>query len=339
MAAWLAVAVAVAVSSSPVPAADGPAVVVEEVERRSFAITIEAVGNARAAESIDVRPKISETVEVIHFTEGATVDEGDVLVELDAGTARAAVRQAEASLAESESQFERAQDLYRDRLISDSEFVTRRAARDRDAAALSSAKSRLADTVVRAPFAGRLGLRRVSVGSLVSPETVLTTLDDTDPIKIDFHIPETLVSYLEPGRAVHARTAAYADTVFVGTVETIDTRVDTVSRTVVVRARVDNPDGRLLPGMFLTVELSEGERDALVVPEQAIVPEQSRQFVFVVADGDAIERRAVEVGRRHDGMVEVVDGVAEGERVVVEGTQKVRPGTVVRVVAATEAGS
>ncbi len=161
---------------------------------------------------------------------------------------------------------------------------------------------------------------------------MITTLDDTSRIKLDFDVPEVFLARLQPGLTVTARSAAWPDDAFVGRVASVDTRVDPVSRTLTVRALVPNESGRLRPGMFLTVTLLKEDVTALVVPEQAIVPERSQQFVFVVGDDGVVERREVRSGRRRPGEVEILDGLAAGERVITEGTQKVRAGVTVRVV-------
>jgi len=196
---------------------------------------------------------------------------------------------------------------------------------------VSVAQKRLADTVVRAPFAGRLGLRRVSIGSLVDTDTVITTLDDTHIIKVDFDLPEIFLSRLQPGLKVLAHSAAYPDHAFEGAVSSVDTRVDPVSRTVKVRSEMPNTGGHLRPGMFLTVNLLKDDIDALVIPERALIPERSSQFVFVVGDSELVEKRAVQIGRRRPGEVEILSGLSEGETVIVDGTQKAREGQAVSI--------
>jgi len=196
-------------------------------------------------------------------------------------------------------------------------------------AKLAAAQARLEDTVIRAPFSGRVGLRRVSVGTLISPGDVITTLDDTSVIKLDFTVPENFLSSLREGLAVRATAPAFAGRAFSGKVSSIDSRVDMNTRAVTVRALLANEDGALRPGMFLNVSLANDEREALVIPEQALTPEAERQYVFVVADGKA-QRREVRIGSRRPGSVEVLAGLNAGEQVVVEGTQKVRDGAPVR---------
>jgi membrane fusion protein (multidrug efflux system) len=312
-------------------AADAPGVIVAEVQLVSFPLTVEALGTARANESVEVRPQISETVVAIKFREGQVVAPGDVLVELRDAEALASVAAARAALVDSESKYRRGERLLAEELLAESELEALRARRDADQAALDAAEARLAETVVRAPFAGRLGLRRVSVGSLVGPSTLITTLDDTDPIKVDFEVAETALGFLAEDLPIEASSAAWPDTVFRGNVASIDTRVDPVSRTVTVRALVPNPAGRLRPGMFLTVRVLRGDVKALLVPEQALIPEQSRQYVLVVGEGGMVEKREVRAGRRRPGAVEIVTGLVEGELIIVEGTQKARPGGLVEI--------
>jgi membrane fusion protein (multidrug efflux system) len=172
-------------------------------------------------------------------------------------------------------------------------------------------------------------LRRVSVGTLISPGSVITTLDDTSVIKLDFAVPENFLAALREGLTVRATAPAFPGRNFAGKVASIDSRVDQATRSVTVRALLANEDGALKPGMFLNVALANDEREALVIPEEALTPEAERQFVFVVDDGKA-ERREVRIGGRRPGSVEILAGLAAGEQVVIEGTQKVRDGGAVR---------
>jgi membrane fusion protein (multidrug efflux system) len=301
------------------------------VERLAF--ELEALGTAFANESVDVTAKVANQVTSVRFEEGQQVRRGEVLVELDGEQARADLAVAEAALAESRSQYQRSRELYTTKVLSDSQIEQIEATFKANEARVASARSRLGDTVIRAPFAGRVGLRRVSVGTLISPGTVITTLDDTSAIKLDFTIPETFLSAVQPGLEISARSVSYPDTSFEGRVTSIDTRVDPATRSVTVRALLPNPQGLLKPGMFLTVRLSRGAVDAVMLPEQALVPEQGDMFVFVVKD-DVAEKRLVRIGQRRVGDVQVVDGLAEGELVVTEGTQKLRDGAAVRLQAA-----
>lgn len=327
----------------PPPAASGGfssravGVVAVPVRSEQIAFEIEALGTAHANESVDITAKVVNQVTAVRFAEGQQVRKGDVLVELDASQVRADLAAAEAALAESRSQFDRSRELYDTKVLSDSQIEQIEATYKANEARVASARARVNDTVVRAPFSGRVGLRRVSVGSLISPGTVITTLDDTGTIKLDFTIPETFLSVVKPGLAITARSVAYPDSQFDGQVSSIDSRVDPATRSVTARALVPNPAGLLKPGMFLTVRLSRGAVDALLIPEQALVPEGGQMFVFVVRDGLA-EKRKVQIGQRRVGDVQVVEGLASGDLVVTEGTQKLRDGAAVTLQQAAPAG-
>jgi len=315
------------------PGAAPVTVVAVPVRSEQISFDIEALGTTRANESIDVTSKVVNQITAVRFNEGQQVARGAVLVELDSQQVRADLAAAEAALAESRSQFKRSRELSIARILSDAQLEQIEATFKANEARVASARSRVNDTVIRAPFAGRVGLRRVSVGSLISPGTVITTLDDTSTIKLDFTIPETFLPVLRQGLAITATSVAYPGVGFSGTVGSVDSRVDPSTRSVTVRALVPNAEGLLKPGMFLTTRLSRGAIDALLIPEQALVPEGGETFVFVVQEGVA-EKRKVQIGQRRVGEVQIVEGLAAGELVVTEGTQKARDGAPVSLQAA-----
>jgi membrane fusion protein (multidrug efflux system) len=305
-------------------------VVVAPARMERLAVELEALGTANANESVDIASKVSNRVVAVPFAEGQKVRRGELLVELDGEQARADVAIAEAALKESRSQYDRSRELYSTKVLSESQLDQIEATLKANEARLAAARSRLGDLQIRAPFAGRVGLRRISVGSMVSPGTIITTLDDTDTMKLDFTVPEAFLAAVTPGLAIAARSVAYPDQVFSGKVASVDSRVDPSTRSITVRALVPNPAGLLKPGMFLNVRLARDATDALVVPEQALVPEQGDMFVFVVKDGTA-EKRLVRIGQRRVGSVQIVQGLADGDLVVTEGTQKLRDGARVQV--------
>jgi membrane fusion protein (multidrug efflux system) len=302
------------------------AVVTAAAAIRPMAIEIEAVGTTRANESVQVTSKASNVVTAIHFTDSQVVSRGDVLAEMDDAQAQAALAEAEASLSDSESQYNRTRDLVTRELLSQAELDTVEAQLKADRARVAAARAGLEDTIVRAAFDGRTGFRQVSVGSFVSPGTPITTLDDTSIIKLDFTVSENFLFMLKPGLVVSASSAGLPDRAFTGRVTNIESRVDPVTRSITVRAEIPNPEETLRQGMFMTVKLDGEPEPALLVPEGAIVPEQGRTYVFVVRDAVA-EQREVRTGKRRPGEVQIVEGLAEGDRVVVEGTQNVRDGS------------
>ena len=299
-----------------------------------MALEIEAVGTTHANESVEVTSKASNVVTAIHFDEGSEVKRGDILVQMDDAQARAALAEAQAALADSENQYKRSRELVASQALSVAQLDQIEAALKGAQARVAAAEARLADTVIRAAFDGRTGFRHVSVGSFVSPGTVITTLDDISRIKLDFTVPETYLYLLRRGLPITARTAGLPGRTFEGEVTNLDSRVDPVTRSITVRAELPNPDGALRAGMFMTVTLQGDLAPALIVPEEAIVPEQGRTYVFAVV-GDVVERREVRIGKRRPGEVEIVAGLSEGERVVVEGTQNLRDGSRVQEAART----
>ncbi len=306
-------------------------VVTAEVELQPLVDEIQALGTARANESVEIQPRISSLVETINFEEGQSVSAGQLLVELENNEILAGLALAEANLSESRSLYERNRTLSSSQAISVSNLEELLAEVQVNEAQVQAAQARLDNTLIRAPFDGRVGLRRVSPGSFVNSSTVITTLDDVSVIKLDFSVPEMFLTSVAEGMAIRAESVVYPDRVFEGTVISVDTRLDPVSRSVQARATIPNDDGELKPGMFMTVDLQRDRGEVLVAPEQAIVPEGTAQYVFVVVDG-VVERRAVELGRRIPGFVVIAGGLTPGETVVTEGTGKVRDGSQVESV-------
>ncbi|UCG72658.1 MAG: efflux RND transporter periplasmic adaptor subunit [Chromatiales bacterium] len=305
-------------------------VIVTRVEPRTFVDRFTGLGTARATESIQVTSRISSVVERIGFEEGQQVKAGQLLIELDHAELEAELAMAEASLQKARSQFERRRGLAATRVISELELEELEAEVLIAEADVRASKARLDNAFIRAPFGGTVGLRTVSLGDLVGPETMITTLDDTATIKLEFTIPETFLATVQKGTRIDARSEVYPESPFTGEVSIVDPRVDQATRSVTVIARLPNPDGLIKPGMFLTVDLQREREDVLVVPEQALAPRQGRQYLYTVEDGTAVEKE-VSLGARAPGLAEVREGLAPGTLVITEGTQKVRNGAPVQV--------
>lgn len=296
-------------------------VATEVITENEFSDIVEALGTARASESVVLTSRVSDTVARVNFDDGQIVAKGDLLVELHSVEEQALLKEANATLLEAESQYARIEDLVTRGNASTSSLDAQKRQVDEARFRVEAAKARIADRLIRAPFDGVLGLRQVSEGSFLSSNTAITTIDDIDTINLDFSVPERFIATLAPGQEVEAKVRAYPGRVFKGTVKTIDSRVDSVTRTVVVRAEISNKDRALRPGLLMLVELTSRRWQALSVPEQAVVPTGGYNYVFVVNDGEA-ERRAVTLGIRRPGYVEVVSGVEAGERVVTQGTMR-----------------
>lgn len=301
-------------------------VVVAPVKTVTIVDEVESIGTAKANESVALTSKVTDTVSKVNFEDGMTIQAGQILVELTNSEETAQLAEAQASVDESTRQFNRVQNLIEQNLASATRLDVEKARMQTANARLEAIVARLDDRLIRAPFSGVLGFRNVSQGTLLSPNTVVTTLDDVSIIKLDFSIPEIYLAVLSKGQEVISRSPAYPGMDFIGRVQTISSRVDPITRSVTVRAHLNN-DARLLrPGMLLTVNLVQNRSSALVVPEEAILPIQDKKFVYVVKENTA-QRVEVETGRIRPGIVEILAGLEEGQQVITRGVIKVRPGS------------
>lgn len=313
------------------PGGPAPArVTTAEVVETPWTDRLDAIGTARASESIAITSKLSERVERVRFESGQRVEAGQVLVELDVGGDVADLDAARTAYREAQRQYERQRQLMEQRLIPASQFDAQRATRDTAQARVQQAMARVADRAIVAPFAGVLGLREVSPGQLLQPGTPITTLDAVDTMQVDFSVPEVHLARLAEGLRVEAHSDAWPTQVFGGRVLSVDSRVDIATRSVTVRAAVENPEGRLLPGMLLSLRVFEQERPALVVPEIAVLQTGAQSFVYRVGAEQRAELVPVRLGSRERGRVEIIEGLAVGERIVVDGAVKLRPGLPIR---------
>jgi len=303
-------------------------VAVTEVGASEFVNKVEALGTTRANETADITSSVTEKVVEIRFDDGQRVAAGDVLVVLDSSEEQADLEAARAVLEERRLAYERAKQLERRKFTATAQLEERRAALRQAEAEIEAIQARLDDRVIRAPFDAIVGLRNISVGALVEPGDRITTLDDISVIKLDFNVPSTHLATLIPGLSITVRTAAFDDRAFGGTVSGVDSRIDPVTRSIVARAIIPNPDGALRPGLLMTVQLLKNPRTSLVVPEEALVPRGRVNTVYVVdeAAGGIVEARPVEIGARRSGEVEILGGLQAGEKVITHGTMRVRPG-------------
>ncbi len=305
-------------------------VAVEVVREQPWRDTLRALGTVKARESVEVTAKVSETVQQVHFSDGDTVGRGAALVTLSGAQQQAALRAAQATAQEAEALFRRQQQLASQQLISRAMFDQQKATRDAAQAQVAQIRANLADRVIRAPFAGVLGMRQVSPGALVTPGTVITTLDDIARVYVDFPVPESQLAGVGTGQAVAGTTSTHGERTFEGAISSIDPRIDIASRAATVRADFPNADRALKPGMLVEVELTRGEVPALVIPEIALQQQGTESYVWRVGDGGAVERVVVEVGGRIPGRVMVAKGLSAGDRIVTDGVGKVRAGSKVQ---------
>ncbi len=292
---------------------------------------VQAVGSLRAMNAVELTAEVSGRVVALNLETGRQVQQGEILVQLDDRQARADLQVIEARLADARRQLERAQRLRSNSSIAQSQVDELRTAVDVAQAERQAARVRLENHHIKAPFAGVVGLSDLSVGAYVSAGTGLATLDATDPMELDFAIPERYLAQVHLGQQVQGRSAAYPDGAFTGVLSELGTRIDQLSRTLPVRAVLANPDGRLRPGQFMSVSLTLQQRQALVIPEQAVIVRGDESYVFVARDGIA-RRVAVTLGARLPGLVEVAAGLDTEDAVIVAGQDRLSSGERIQVV-------
>jgi membrane fusion protein (multidrug efflux system) len=312
--------------------AGGP-VAVEVVRAASTTVREDttAIGTLRSDESVVVRPEISGRIARINFTEGNHVARGQLLIALDASVPAAEVEQAKANLALAKTSYGRTVELEREKFVSQTARDQALNALRVAEAALALAEARLAKTQILAPFSGIIGIRQVSVGDYVKEGQDLVTLEDISALKVDFRVPELLLTSLRRGQTVEVESDALPGKTFAATLDAIDPLVDQNGRALSIRARLRNVEGTLRPGMFVRTRVILAERPgAVVLPEESLVPVGAEQYVFRVVEGKA-ERVKVVTGIRRAGRVEIVEGVRAGDLVVTAGQIKIRDGASVRV--------
>jgi len=311
------------------------AVVVSEVEKvQEFGERLEALGTTRANESVEITANVTEFVKALHFDDGDVVNQGDLLVELDNQEEVAALNSALALLDERKAAFERAQNLVRDQAISTATLQEREASLRQVEGQIEGLRAQVNQREIRAPFDGQLGIREVSIGALIRSGQLITTLDDLSRIKVDFEVPSLFLSDLRSGLEIEGRVRAFPDKTFKGEIRTLGSRVDPRTRSLSVRALLPNPDGLLRPGLLMTIDLIKNPREALMVPESSIVQTGDEAAVYVIRkeeDADKAHRQTVRLGSREPGRVEVVEGLSEGDKVVVHGLMQIRDGQEVRI--------
>jgi membrane fusion protein (multidrug efflux system) len=305
-------------------------VAAQGAEVRSLSARIEAIGTAQANESVTISAKVTDTVSQVRFEDGDLVAAGDVLLELTNQEETALLAEAEANVDDARTQFNRLQDLLQQGSVPVSQVDEARARFSAAQARYQSVLARLDDRLIRAPFAGLLGFRQVSAGTLISPGTPITTLDDISIINLDFSVPESQMSLIRPGIEIRARSQAYPNQRFAATLKLVGSRIDPVTRSATVRATIDNEALLLRPGMLLGIEMKTAPRQALMVPENALLQQAAGVFVYTIT-ADRASRRPVQQGARHDGWVEIQQGLSPGEQVITDGIIKVRDGSLVQI--------
>ncbi|MFO1088638.1 MAG: efflux RND transporter periplasmic adaptor subunit [Hyphomicrobiales bacterium] len=326
---------------------------------------IRAIGTLKAETGIDVTTQASGIVETLAFNSGDDVKEGALLVQLDDTVEQADLHAAQATLKNAESDLARQQDLFKRGTVAQSQLDQAIAKRDESAAAVDKIQAVIEQKRIVAPFAGKLGIRKIDKGQYISPGQALVPLQALDEILVDFPLPEQELSRVKIGQDVEMHVDAFPGTDFKGKIDAIDARVNQETRTVIVRARIDNADRRLLPGMFANLEVLAGAPEKVVtIPRTAVTYSLYGDSVYVVTPAPAqpapaaktseggsgsaaaatatppakpdeplfqVERRFVKIGETRENRVSILDGVKDGEQVAVVGQLKLTNGAKVHV--------
>jgi membrane fusion protein, multidrug efflux system len=318
-------------------------VIVQPVASIAIQTELEAIGSLYANESIEITANVNKKITGINFNDGQRVKIGHILVEMTSHEERALLAEARINSEEAKKQWERVDSLVKSGAASQSLLDQRLREYQGAQARYNALESRLKDLLLQAPFAGVVGLRQVSVGALVSPGDVITTLNDDSKMKLDFTVPSLYLTSLSNGLSVKAKSRDLNNKVLIGKVASVDNQIDPVTRAIKVRAILENPDHELKQGMLMEVTLQTKERQSMVISEAALMPLASNNFVFVVKESAdkklLVERKKIEIGQRLIGSVEVISGLTEGEKVVTHGVQKLRAGQAIRILSEEKSAS
>lgn len=317
-------------ANNPAPKAAGGVVVVEatEVQPADIQDVITAIGTLRSAESVVMKSEISGRIAAVSFSDGSRVAKGDTLITFDASIQEAQVNQAKAERDLAAAKLKRTQDLFDKKFLSAAALDDARASEQIAQAKLALAQATLGKMSLRAPFSGVIGIRQVSVGDYIKEGADLVNLEDTSSMKVDFRVPEQASGRLRVGQVVGLQSDAFVGQSFPAKVTAVDSAVDPLGRSLLMRAELRDVSQRLKPGMFMRVTLVlETRKNALTIPEESVVTQQGRLLVFKVVDGKAVSTPVVtglRVTNKDKAVVEVVKGLAAGDVVVTAGQIKIR---------------
>ncbi|MCK0106756.1 efflux RND transporter periplasmic adaptor subunit [Marinobacter sp. S0848L] len=298
-------------------------------QMRQIRDQISAVANLRPVDSVELMTEASGRVVELNLKPGQPVQQGEVLLRLDDRQARADLAVLKARLSDARRQYDRARSLRANNSVSQSQVDELQTSVAVAAAELEAAKVRLENHRIEAPFAGVIGLSNISLGAFLQAGTSITTLDSSGQLELNFSVPERFVGQVKVGQPVSAVSPAFPDQLFEGQLVELATRISELSRTLAVRALIDNPDGQLRPGQFMSASLTLQQREALVVPEQAVMVRGDEKYVFLAEDGLA-RRVPVQIGNRMPGWVEIKEGLSLEDSVVVTGQDRLSSGNRIR---------
>jgi membrane fusion protein (multidrug efflux system) len=305
-------------------------VVLFEVKQSEIIESLEALGSARAAESVILTVSVTEKVSEIIFKQGQFVEKGQLLLTLANNEELAQFNVAKIELAEQKREYERIESLVKQKSVSKSELDRLQFSIDTAHARIAQAEATLRDREIKAPFDGLLGLRNVSVGALLTPGDQITTLDSVANLEMDFDLAEIYLPRIKVGQAINALSIAYPEIIFKGEIVTLDSRVNPDTRSIKVRANIQNKEALLRPGMLLTLDLIDQQRVTKMLPEESVFMRANKHLVYKVSPEMIVNEQTIEIGIRQNGQVEVLNGLEVGDKIVLQGLLKVKTGSKVK---------
>ena len=303
----------------------------ELVKTSKTQTVLEFIGTAVSNESVDITSSITQKVSQINFSDCDFVKKGDVLVQLNVEKQKAVQKQAEINLQEQQRELIRLSSLKDKKIIAEKEYDLQNTKLQDAQAKLAEVEEEIKEGTIVAPFDGMLGIRKISVGSLLTPGTIITTIDDIKKIKVDFPVPEKYLSLINKDCKITATSIAIPNKKFYGIVQAISPRISPTSRSISVRGIIENEEYLLRPGMMLNVTMQMQDRNVLLIPENSISNVGEKHFVFLIEDGNRVKQKEVEIGQRLSGFVEIISGLKAGDSVVTDGIVKISDGDIVEI--------
>jgi membrane fusion protein (multidrug efflux system) len=311
-----------------------PVVSVMTVSKVSAETVLKAIGTAVSNESVDIMSNVTQSVVSVHFSDCEQVKKGQLLVQLNIDKKIAEKKQAEINLTEQEREFKRLEVLKEKKVVSVKDYDIQKTKMLDAQAKLDAINADIKESSISAPFDGILGIRKVSVGALLTPGSVVTTIDDVDKLKIDFTLPEKYSLLLEPNLKIIAKSDATEGKKFEGNILAVVPRVSAISRSISVRGIIDNKEHLLKPGMMLKISVKLKDREVIRIPEKALASIGEKHYVFVLDESGSsptVKREYVEIGERESGYIEVKKGLRIGEKIITEGLVNLYDGDSVKI--------
>ncbi|MDR2724437.1 MAG: efflux RND transporter periplasmic adaptor subunit [Holosporaceae bacterium] len=318
--------------SNSVLAENRAAVAVMTVFKSSVAITLKSIGTATSNESVDIMSNVTQIVSSVHFNDCEYVKKGQLLVQLNIDRKIAEKKQMEINLLEQQRELNRLKILREKKVVPEKDYDIQKTKLLDAQAKLDGINADIKESSIAAPFDGVLGIRKVSVGALLTPSSIITTIDDIDKIKVDFTLPEKYILLLVPNLKITARCAALAEKKFDGYILAIEPRISAASRSISMRGVIANREHLLKPGMMLKITIRLKNREAICIPEKALSSIGEKHYVFILSDSARAKLRYVTIGERENGFVEIEKGLNSGDKIITEGVNKLSDNNLVTIV-------